>query len=76
MKTYSLSPQQFSALRTRLLELGVTLPDGNQGNISYQGIVLSYAYDGTGTLALDVVKKPMFVPASLIWEKVDQWVTA
>jgi|HubBroStandDraft_2_1064218.scaffolds.fasta_scaffold134358_4 hypothetical protein len=75
MKTYPLTPQQFSVLRTRLLELGATLPAENEGTLSYSGIDLKYHYDGAA-LTLSILKRPIFVPASMIWEKVDEWVSS
>ncbi len=72
MKTYPLTPQQFSALRTKLLELGVTLPAGDVGILEHSGITLSYSYDGT-SLRLKIEDKPFFAPTSLIWDKVDEW---
>ena len=72
MKTYVLSPSGFSALRTRLLELGVTLPDGNAGRIRSNGVVLEYQYDGE-TLTLKGIEKPFIAPWSMVWAKVDEW---
>jgi hypothetical protein len=73
MKTYSLTPQQFAALRTKLLETGITLPSDSQGVLSFKGIELKYRYDGA-KLTLSILKRPMLIPASLIWEQVDKWV--
>jgi hypothetical protein len=44
MKTYPLTPEQFNALRTKLLQMGVQLEDGNDGEIAYRGIRLKYHY--------------------------------
>ena len=75
MKTYQLTPQGFAALRTRLLELGVTLPAEASGDLLYQGIKLRYSYDGEA-LQLSIQQKPFLVPASMIWERVDQWLAS
>jgi hypothetical protein len=72
MKTYPLTAQQFDALRTRLLQQGVTLPDGADGVLAHFGIELGYHYDGA-KLTLKILKKP-FIPTSMIWEQVDKWV--
>jgi hypothetical protein len=79
MKTYPLTPQQFSALRTRLLETGITLPAENQGMLTFKGIELKYAYfppDSmrAGSLILSILKRPMLIPPSIIWEQVNKWV--
>jgi hypothetical protein len=79
MKTYPLTPQQFAALRTRLLEAGITLPAESQGILEFKGIQLKYAYfppDSmrAGSLTLSILKRPMLIPASMIWERVDGWI--
>ena len=76
MKTYPLSPSGFAALRTRLLELGVTLPADSDGTISYNGIELKYHYDGVAQLTLSIQKRPFLAPASMIWEQVDKWLSS
>lgn len=77
MKTYPLTPMQFSALRTKLLSLGVTLPSDTEGTLNYKGIALRYYYHvEAGRLILDIQDKPMFAPASMIWEKVDEWMAS
>ena len=75
MKTYPLTPQGFTALRTRLLELGVTLPTEAYGDLTYQGIKLRYSYDGEA-LQLSIQQKPFLIPASMIWEQVDKWLAS
>jgi len=73
MKIYSLTPQQFDALRSRLLLQGVALPEGTAGVLSFKGIDLKYNYDGV-KLTLVILKKPFILPSGLIWQTVDQWV--
>jgi len=75
MKTYLLTPAGFDALRTKLLELGITLPSGADGVLPYKGIELKYHYDGSAVLTMTVIKRPMWIPSSLIWEKVDGWLS-
>ena len=72
MKTYPLTPQQFAALRTRLLASGVTLPAEAYGTLAYSGITLKYSYDGQ-KLALSIQQKPFLIPSGIIWNKVDEW---
>ena len=73
MKTYPLTQQQFDSLRTRLLQQGVTLPDGADGVLAHSGIELGYHYDG-GKLTLKILKKPFIAPTSMIWDQVTKWV--
>lgn len=74
MKIYTLTPDQFNALRTRLLEAGVTLPDGSQGILSFKNIDLKYNYNGSHLLTLSILKRPFLIAPSLIWAQVDSWV--
>jgi hypothetical protein len=79
MKTYPLTPSQFNALRTRLLEAGITLPNDKQGVLSFKGIELKYSYfppDSmrSGSLVLSILKRPLLISANLIWGQVDQWI--
>lgn len=77
MKTYPLTPSQFSALRTRLLEAGITLNAApglyQNGVLSYLRIQLKYNYDGV-KLTLSILKRPMLISANLIWGQVDGWI--
>ena len=73
MKTYSLTPTQFNALRSKLLSQGIQLPSDSQGVLSFKRIELKYNYDGA-KLTLSILKRPMLIPASMIWEQVDKWV--
>jgi hypothetical protein len=73
MKTYPLNLTQFAALRLKLLGNGITLPSDSQGVLSFKGIELKYAYDGA-KLTLSILKRPMLIPPSMIWEQVDKWV--
>jgi hypothetical protein len=74
MKTFPLTPQQFDALRTRLLTLGITLPDGTDGTIASNGVELKYHYDGAGVLTLAILKKPWIAPTQVIWDQVGKWI--
>ena len=82
MKTYPLTPTQLNQLKTRLLELGVTLPDGQEGVLVHGKVELKYFYAATafcegsnapGVLTLSILKKP-WIPAAEIWKVVDQWI--
>ena len=75
MKTYPLTTTGFDALRTKLLSMGVTLPSDSDGTLSHDGVTLKYRYDGTA-LTLSIQQKPFYVPASLIWDEVDGWLSA
>jgi len=79
MKTFPCTPAQFNALRSRLLEQGITIPSGDDGIISTETpahIALKYHYDGDSTLTLSILEKPLFLPSAMIWEKVSEWIAA
>lgn len=72
-KEYSgVTEAAMQCLRQGLQELGVTVPDGNSGSISYQGVMLdiNYAPDSQA-LSLKIQQKPAFIPESLIWQMLD-----
>lgn len=71
-KTYPLSPSGFSALRSRLLELGVTLPADTEGTLEHRGVYLQYRYI-PGTLTLKIIRQPIIVATWYIWNQVDKW---
>jgi len=73
MKTYPLTPQQFDALRTRLLQMKIALPLYSEGVIAQNGIELKFHYDGA-KLTLSIQKKPALIPGAMIWKTVDEWI--
>lgn len=75
MKTFPCLPSQFDSLRSRLMQLGVTLPSGTDGVIAHSGIELKYHYDGA-TLTISILKKPFILSSSLVWSKVEEWIAA
>ena len=69
-KTFSpVTPAQFEKIRTLMLAKGFQFPPGNTGRVASEkvGVELSFSYDGTNALTIQIEKKPMFVPASMIW---------
>lgn len=75
MKTYPLTQEQFLALRTRLLQQGVSIPQGTDGTISQSGVVLKYHYDNEQQrLTLSIVQKPWIASSGMIWDQVDRWI--
>jgi len=71
-KLYPLTTEQFNALRTRLLGMGISIPNGSDGEISHSGLTLKYSYSGSA-LTLTISNKPWIVSERMIWDKVDQW---
>jgi hypothetical protein len=61
-QSFSLTPAEEVQLKAALASQGYTLPNGNQGQVVYRGIVLSYNYDGTANLVIGLVKKDGWLP--------------
>lgn len=61
-ETFTMSPEEFSAARTKLLsDQGIEIPEGvNHGTISKLGATVQYDYDGE-TLTLTVISKPFLI---------------
>jgi hypothetical protein len=68
------SPEQFDRIKSELNQkLGITVAS-NDGVIDHRGFQIAYRYDpGQTEFAVELLKKPWFVPAALIEQKVDQW---
>lgn len=74
MKTFSLNQAGFDRLRTRLLQLGISLPSGTDGTIAQSGCELKYHFDAQQQkLTLAILKKPWIAPEAMIWDKVSEW---
>jgi hypothetical protein len=55
--------------------LGVALPDG-KGTIDAQGFRVQIQHDAVAeTLTLELLKKPWFIPDSIIEKKIDEWLS-
>jgi hypothetical protein len=68
-QSFTATPDQIASLRNQLYAEGVTLPDGNSGQITGDGITANFSYDGT-TLTVTIIDKPWYIPASMIFDKI------
>lgn len=60
------------SLRQSLQELGITVPEGDSGVVTYQGVKLGIDYaQADQKLSLKILEKPAFIPESLIWQMLD-----
>lgn len=60
------------SLRQSLQELGITVPDGDSGTVTYQGVKLGIDYaQAEQKLSVKILEKPAFIPESLIWQMLD-----
>jgi hypothetical protein len=66
-QTFQCSTTQFASLRTQLAASGITVPDSNSGQISGDGIVAGYVYDGEKSLVVTGISKTGWLPT---WSQV------
>jgi hypothetical protein len=71
MLSFSMTDAQFAAATTRLRAAGIELT-GPTGTLSKDGITATYAY-AAGTLTVEIVDKPFFVPVSMIEGKLKEY---
>jgi len=61
-----ISPQVFERLKQKLAGQGIDLPSTNSGMIDGSGIKAEYSWDGAENLSIEILKKPVFLPTSVI----------
>ena len=70
---FSLTPDQITSARARLLTLGIPLT-GDRGTLTTKGITAEYEYHpGLGTLTVRVTKKPTLITEALVRSKMEEW---
>lgn len=75
MKKFTLTREQFEILRDKLAAQGHPIT-GDSGAIEASGVRLQCSYsDLEQTLTVNIAHKPMFVPESLVWSKIDGWIS-
>ncbi len=57
----NVSPDTFQCMKTKLQNYGVSVPSGNEGELSSKGVSAHYLWDGKSTLVIKVTDKPAFV---------------
>ena len=69
----ALTPDQINAAVAALKKnrgITVKLPSGQ---LSDQGVTITYIYDGVSTLHIDVAKKPLFIGEGYIESQIRSW---
>jgi hypothetical protein len=72
----ALTPDQIAAAVANIkksYKINVALPSGQ---ITRQGVTLTYIYDGSALLHISVTKKPFFVEESYVESQIAQWFSA
>jgi hypothetical protein len=70
-KTYNVTPAQMANFRAVAAQNGLSVPAGNAGQVETHGVVISFTYDGAAQLAITIMSKPWYVPASGIWGELE-----
>lgn len=68
-KTYAVTPEQWEAAKLRLAEHRLALT-GDMGEVERDGYRVGWAYGG-GSLRIDLLKKPFFVPAGAVMKRIE-----
>ena len=72
-KTFAdVTREKLQSLKEELRKNGFNPPDGDAGVIEAMGVKISVTYQASGqTLEVCVVEKPAFIPASMVWSRVE-----
>jgi hypothetical protein len=74
MLTFSLTPAEFAQRRQELIEQQhIEMPKGNSGEVTSSGVIVSYEYDGSSTLTVKILYKPMLIPESAVVSRIREW---
>ena len=68
----SMTEAQFAEASRRLQQNGIQLT-GNSGTLNRQGVTASYEYSD-GVLRINIIKKPMLIPESLIESQLKSYI--
>jgi hypothetical protein len=75
-RSYSpVNPAEIATFRKLCADNGVTVPDGNTGQITAKGgdLIIDFNYDGTQVLILNIVKNDLFmVWDSTVWQEIEK----
>ena len=70
----NISEQKFNKIAAELKQRAGIALVGNSGNVESKGFEVRFCYDDTAkTLELELLKKPWFVPQSLIDSKIAEY---
>lgn len=60
-KYSNVSPETFECMKTKLQNYGVSVPSGNEGDLSSKGVSAHYLWDEKSSLVIKVTDKPALV---------------
>lgn len=72
--TYSgITPDRFECMKQGLQDYGISVPSGESGEISGNGITANFEWDGRSKLTITVTEKPFFAGCGTITDRVRQF---
>jgi len=71
---HNVSPAAYKCMKKRLQDIGIFVPPGNKGELSGQGVVASFEWDGESNLTITIKKKPFIVSYETIAWKITDFV--
>jgi hypothetical protein len=76
----TLTPAQFHAALSKLYsEPGASVSlgsGGNSGSVTGDGVTIGFTYDGSSSLAVNVLSKPWYLPESVVESHISQYFAA
>lgn len=71
---HSVTPDVFSCMKQKLEAAGIHVPPGNKGELSGQGVVADFDWDGSTNLTITVKEKPFFISCGTVIGKIQDFV--
>jgi len=71
---HNVSPAAFKCLKKKLQDMCIHVPPGNKGELSGQGVVADFEWDGESELTVTIKKKPCIVSYETVAWKIKDFV--
>lgn len=71
---HNVSPAGFNCMKKKLQDLGVSVPPGNKGELSGQGVAADFEWDGESKLIVTIKKKPFIISYETAAWKISEFV--
>jgi hypothetical protein len=71
---HNVSPAAFKCMKKKLEDSSIHVPPGNKGELSGQGIVADFEWDGQSKLIITIKKKPFIVTYEIVASRIRDFV--
>jgi hypothetical protein len=71
---HNISPAAFKCMKKKLEDSSIHVPPGNKGELSGQGIVADFEWDGQSKLIITIKKKPFIVTYEIVASRIRDFV--